>query len=360
MKRPGGFDRRAADTGSQPSTAPANSRPLAESANSRPRTRGSLMARAARVVRRAPLARSAQADALVPDDARIPADPVVPAESLVPVASHVSEVVRDKRRGSAGAQGSSVRLAKRQLRSAQRERQRQERREQRRFTGHVRARRRRLLVGVGAVLALALFVAAGVFTPVMAVRDIQVLGVQSADAEDLRLALSRFEGVPIALVQDREVHRALEPFPIIQRYAVERIPPHTLVVRIEERAPVIALAQEDGLAVYDPAGVLLGKVAEPPSGVPLGSPELFDTSSPAFAAAATVVRDFPEDLRAQLVSVRASNERDVTFVLAGGTEVVWGEAAQTQRKAVVLRAMLASIGAPEMIDVSVPTAPVFR
>jgi cell division protein FtsQ len=68
----------------------------------------------------------------------------------------------------------------------------------------------------------------------------------------------------------------------------------------------------------------------------------------------------PDDIRQQLVSVDASSAQDVTFVLSNGAEVVWGEADETQRKAVVLRALLASIGAPTQIDVTVPDAPVFK
>ncbi|MCA0379677.1 MAG: FtsQ-type POTRA domain-containing protein [Actinobacteria bacterium] len=254
----------------------------------------------------------------------------------------------------------SVQLAEDSLKRAKRERRGRERREQRRFTEHLRIRRRRWLVAGGAVVGLALFVVVGVFTPIMAVRDIQIQGAQTVNIEELQHSLSRFEGVPLALVSDQDVHRAVEPFPLIQRYAIERIPPHTLVVRVQERTAVIAMEREGGFALLDPAGVLLGRVTERPAGVPLGSPELTDTASPAFLSASRVIRDMPGDLREQLVSVRASNAQDVSFVLAGGTEVLWGEANETQRKSVVLRSLLASIGAPSLIDVSAPEAPVFK
>lgn len=253
-----------------------------------------------------------------------------------------------------------VQFAEARLKQAKRDRRNRERREQRRFTEHLRLRRRRWLVAGGAVLALALFVVAGVFTPIMAVRDIRVQGAQTVDVEQLQQALSRFDGVPLALVSDRDVHRAVEAFPLIQRYAIERIPPHTLVVLIEERQAVIAMEREGGLDLLDPAGVLLGRVPERPAGVPLGSPELNDTASPPFLAASKVIRDMPDDLRQQLVSVSASNAQDVSFTLASGTEVLWGEAKETQRKSAVLRSLLASIGAPSLIDVSAPEAPVFK
>lgn len=253
-----------------------------------------------------------------------------------------------------------VREAKRRLREAEKSRRRRERGEQRRFTSHLRRRRRYWIVAGAAVVGLALFVAAGVFTPLMAVREVRIVGAQQANVADLELAMSRFEGVPLALVSDQEVHSVLEPFPLIERYAIERIPPQTLVLRIEERDAVVAIERDGAFALYDPAGVLLGSVAERPEGVPLASGAVLDTSSPAFQAAARIVRDLPADVRAGVVGVQASTPQDVSFALSGGTQVVWGGPEETQRKAVVLRSMIASLGFPEMIDLSAPDNPVFK
>lgn len=253
-----------------------------------------------------------------------------------------------------------VRAAEARLKQAGRDRRNREQRERRRFTEHLRVRRRRVFIAVGTVLALALFVIAGVFTPIMAVRDVQLRGAQAVNTDELQQSLSRFQGVPLALVTDQDVHRAIEAFPLVQRYSIERIPPHTLIVTIEERVAAVALEREGGFDLLDPAGVLLGRVPERPVGVPLGSAELTDTSSPAFAAATSVVRDMPEDIRALLSAVRASNAQNVTFTLSDGTEILWGESKETQRKAVVLRSLLASIGPVSMIDLSAPDAPVFK
>lgn len=338
MKRPGGFDE----------PAPERSEASHEAPRSAPQRAGIQLPRRRPSPDREPVSEPSPAPAPVtPLPMPTAATPIAPASAVEAATSQSRE-------------GDGVAEARDELKRASRERRRRERREQMRFTAHRRVRRRRWLVAGGTVLGLAIFVAAGVFTPVMAVRDIQVHGTQAMNPAELQTALSRFDGVPIALVRDQDVHRALESFPLVQRYVVERIPPHTLVVRIEERAPVIALERDGEFDLLDPSGVLLGRVAELPVGVPIGSPELTDTASPAFQAAATVVRDMPEDLRAALAAVRASNNQDVTLTLTAGTEVVWGEAKHTQRKAVVLRSLIASIGTPEMIDVSAPEAPVFK
>ena len=255
-----------------------------------------------------------------------------------------------------------VRAAERRLRDAERQRRAQLRSESRRFSAESRRRRRTWLIALAAVGALALFVVAGAFTPIMAVREVQVVGAANVNPADVQQALARFDGRPLALVDDAEVHRALEPFPMIQHYAVERVPPHTLLVRIEERVPVISVQGDAGFSVYDSAGVLLASAETPPAGAPVAVGAVTDFSSEAFRSAGRALRDMPDELRAQLVSVTASSGQDVTFTLASGVEVLWGDAERTRYKAEVLARMLVALADRGVthIDVSSADAPVFR
>ncbi|QIM16390.1 hypothetical protein G7067_08085 [Leucobacter insecticola] len=117
-----------------------------------------------------------------------------------------------------------VRQAEQRVREAKKERRQQEKRESRRFSADARRRRRHWLIALGTVCLLALFVAVGVFTPLMSVRQVQLVGANSVNAAEVEKALSRFDGVPLALVQESEIHDALQPFPFVQRYAFELIP----------------------------------------------------------------------------------------------------------------------------------------
>lgn len=255
-----------------------------------------------------------------------------------------------------------VRAAEKRLRAAEKQSKRRTKRETKRFTAQARGRARKAIVGAAIVVALFAFVLVGAFTPIMSVRDIRVEGAASVNAEEVTNALESFTGVPLALVDETDVLRALEPFPAIQRFAVERVPPKTLVVRIEERVPVIALEGEGSFRVFDAAGVLLSEVPERPAGVPVGSPGLANTSSKGFRAAAKVVRDMPESLRVRLVSVSSASGQDVTFELDNGVEVFWGDPEETRRKALVLNAMLGSLEGREVshIDVSSVESPIFK
>ena len=260
------------------------------------------------------------------------------------------------------AEPDPVRAAGREVRRARRRRKRQERREQRRFSVQARRRKRNWLIALGAVGALALTVVVGVFTPLMAVQDIRVDGASQVSEEEIAGALERFSGVPLALVDDREIHRALEPYPLIQRYGVERVPPHTLVVRIEERTPVLAVDRDDRFDLYDPAGVLLDRTEERPEGVPLATDGLSNVASDTYASAATVLRDMPDDLRSRISTASATSAQNLSFDLDNGIEVVWGEATKTNRKVEVLESMLTALEGKdvEVIDVSSTEGPVFR
>ncbi|MEJ6489354.1 FtsQ-type POTRA domain-containing protein [Leucobacter sp. USCH14] len=353
MKRPGGFDR-TPDRPS-PETEPPRSSAQRDVSEAAP----TQISRMSRVPVREP----------APD-----AEPAAPVADPTPDAARFSDEHPTVDLGSIderprpgierfrGRAQDPVREAERRLAAAARERKRQARRERRRFSAEARGRRRRWIIVLAAVGALVLFVAAVVFTPLMAVREVEVSGVESVNAGDVKRALERFEGRPLALIDDAEVHRALEPFPVIQRYAVERVPPHTLVVRIEERVPVISVAGAEGVELYDAAGVLLGAADTAPAGVPLGSGALTDLSSAAFRSASRALRDMPSDLRGQIIAASATSAQDVQFTLASGITVVWGDADDSRRKAVVLQAMLSSLAdqSVERIDVSATEAPVFE
>ena len=344
MKRPGGFDRGPEDEElwERPRPRPI---PLPASPFGAPRSGGGEEDAAAQ-----------QPESLEPG---LP-DPGIPDPSPMGVELEPHDAPTRELAPLDEPAGDPIRVAKRQLKRAQRAVRLRERREQRRFTAHVRRRRRAWLIACGAVLGLALFVAVGVLSPLTAVREVRVVGAERVDVAGLERALGRFEGVPLALVQESDVHRVLEPFPLIQRYSVERIPPHTLLVRIQERDAVIAVKRGDGFEMLDPAAVLVGAAEQPPKGVPVAKGRVTDPSTPAFTAAARIVRDLPEDIRKKLVRVSANSAQDVAFVLADGKRVVWGEAGETQRKAVVLRAMLKSIKSARIIDVSAPDTPVFQ
>lgn len=381
MKRPGGFERGtdpeepdrvdaegaeprgllgrfSRRSGAQPPDDTAPPERGAEHAAGRPADDRTAVGRAVRDAMRSPES-APSAETVDLAEARL-ARSGASSTDLTPAPERVGVIERARERFR--SEPDPVRAAGREVRRARRRRKRQERREQRRFSVQARRRRRNWLIALGAVGVLALTVVVGVFTPLMAVQDIRVDGASQVSQEEIEGALERFSGVPLALVEDREIHRALEPFPLIQRYGVERVPPHTLVVRIEERTPVLAVDRDDRFELYDPAGVLLDRTEERPEGVPLATDGLSNVASETYASAATVLRDMPADLRSRISSASATSAQNLSFDLDNGIEVIWGEATKTNRKVEVLESMLSALADKdvEVIDVSSTEGPVFR
>lgn len=255
-----------------------------------------------------------------------------------------------------------VRAAKKQLKHVQRQAKKENRRQSRRFSGFRRKQRRKWYIGGGVIALLAAIVAIGVFTPVMDVRDIEIVGAERVEEAQIADSLHPLEGTPIALVNDHDVYRALESFDLIQSFSVETIPPHKLVVRIQERVPVLAIEEGEKFRQYDVAGVVIAESEEAPERLPVAEGDVRNPGSEAFQAAAGVLRGVPAKLRAEISTVDASTLNDVTFQLNDGIEVRWGGTEDSQVKAVILDRMRKALAetSVSMIDVSSSNAPVYE
>lgn len=271
----------------------------------------------------------------------------------------------DEQSGSAQAQlaASSARAkeALHALKRAQRERRAREKGERRRFTRISRSRRRRWVIAIGSVVALALFVTAGVLSPALNLQKITVVGAQRLDPNAVSESLSSQLGKPLAFVDQKSVHEALSSFSLIQEYSIETMPPHELIVRIVERKPVLNLKRGENFDLVDPAGVVIETGPERIPGYPIGEGLVVDVNSPAFEATAQSLAYMQADLAAQVNTAAATTDQDVTFTLASGLTVIWGSSEQSVRKSVLVNKMLAALaGRPiNTINVSSTEAPVF-
>jgi len=255
----------------------------------------------------------------------------------------------------------TARSARARLRAARRARKHYERSEVRRFTSRSRRRRNLWIAAAGTFAALVAFVLVGVFSPLMALRTIEVTGTNRIPAADISQALDGQLGTPLPLVDLAEVKRELSEFTLIRSYVTESRPPDTLVVRIIERDPVGAIASSAGFDLVDAAGVVIQSSADRPAGYPVIT-ATGGASGAGFQAAVAVVWALPEGIRSQLDSVAAATKDDVTLTLTGGARVVWGNAERSEYKAVVLSALIVShpVGSVTEYDVSSPDSAVVR
>lgn len=282
------------------------------------------------------------------------ANTVIPVPTATPLAT--TDTTEGPSGGTAGA-----RAARSVLRAAQRARKRFERAEVRRFTGRTRRRRTAWILGAGSVVLTFGLIIGAAYSPLMALRTIEVVGTNRIPATDVSAALADQIGTPLPLIETDLVKSELSQFTLIQSYVTESRPPGTLVVRIIERVPVGVLPGPAGFDLVDAAGVVIETTPERTAGYPLiDAPNGIDSAG--FKAAAAVLAVLPDSIRTQLDSVTAATTDDVTLSLLGGERVVWGSAEKSEYKAVVLAALLIGhpAGTVNEYDVSSPDSAVLR
>lgn len=224
-------------------------------------------------------------------------------------------------------------------------------------------RRRRGLTGavVGLVLVVAL-VWAIFFSPLLAVRTIDVQGAQLTDEQEVRAQLSRFEGVPMTRISEGQVMDSVGSLPQVRSVHVMTMPDNRLVVQLVERVPVAAVLDGDSWSLVDQEGTVLRTVTdEEDLEVPVveGGPDVLGTDD--FATVALVLSTLPAGLLEQVGSARAESDSTVELELDGGITVRWGDGTQGALKAEVLAQLVDAAeqtGPVGVYDVSSPEHPV--
>jgi cell division protein FtsQ len=249
--------------------------------------------------------------------------------------------------------------AGRDLRRAESARRRYERSEVRRFTRRSRRRRVTWLVAIICVLLLGGLTVGAIYSPLLSLKKIEVVGTSRVDKNKVLSALDGQLGTPLALVDFGRIRTELSAFPLIRSYVTESVPPDTLVVRISERTPIALLPTAQGFAVIDAAGVELQESATRPGGLPELTGGAALTKSAAFRAAIDVLLSISPQILAKVDSVTAATADNVTLTLVGGATVLWGSDEQSALKGRVLATLIANQPGASRYDVTAPTSAVY-
>ena len=263
--------------------------------------------------------------------------------------------------------GTKVRAAEtaREARIAKRRRRLLERAEVRRFTRRSRHRRAAWITAASIVVVLGASILVAVYSPLMALQTIEVKGTNRVDDAALRRALSGQIGTPLARLDFDEVKRDIARFPLIESYVTEEAPPHTLVVTVTERTPVVAVKSGRTFDLVDPAGIVVQSAKDRPASMPLADIGSAELGSPVFRTMSEVVLALPSSVRSQTKAVKASTADDVTLTLQDGSKVVWGSPDSSDAKARLLAALVKDHeardpGSVVEYDVSAPDNGVIR
>jgi cell division protein FtsQ len=207
------------------------------------------------------------------------------------------------------------------------------------------------------VVLLGFLMWALLFSSLLAVQTVEVRGATSVPEGDVLTAAQVETGQPLARLDTDPIVERVAALPAVERVDVSRQWPHTVVVTITERTPAISVPQPGGFDIYDESGVLFRTVQTAPEGLT----ELHVdgiASRDQIAAVLTVIRTVPESFAARIKTMRADTLDSIKVALTDGTNVVWGSADDSARKATVLLALMEHPAS--VYDVSAPEVPTTR
>jgi cell division protein FtsQ len=223
---------------------------------------------------------------------------------------------------------------------------------------HAAPRRRAGLAAAAVLLTLIAILWGVTFTPLFALRHVEVEGNVALTSSDVSTLGGIGEGTNVFHLDAERVERAIEEDPWVASATVERDLPTTVVVHVVEREPVARA----GTRVFAADGTVLPDA--PMQGIPEIStdfgpldPDDVRSAAGAAGAMAPVVRE-----RVDLMLLEPDG--DLLLTLRDGVTVVYGRPGQEGAKAESLRALLRWAGERgvtiESADVSVPSAPTLR
>jgi len=205
-----------------------------------------------------------------------------------------------------------------------------------------------VLVGLGLLLY---------FTPIMAARNIVVVGLGAVTQDEVTAAAAVAPGTPLLQVDTDAVAERVAAIRRVASARVQRQYPSTLRVTVIERLPVVVKDYPDGPHLFDKDGVDFA-TAPPPAGVPYLDADNPGPSDAPTKAALQVMTALRPEVAGQVGRIAAPSVAAITLTLTDGRTVVWGTTDRTEEKALKLGALLTQPG--QTYDVSSPDLPTVK
>ncbi|MFJ6418216.1 cell division protein FtsQ/DivIB [Paeniglutamicibacter sp. NPDC091659] len=226
--------------------------------------------------------------------------------------------------------------------------------------------RKRWIIGVSVVAALVVsLVLVLSFSPILAIKNIQVEGNSLVKEKDLQRALEPLQGVPLARVGTGRVMDLLGGQPAVKDAIVQAEVPDTLRIQIIEHHPVAVLTEGAKRSLVGPEGQVLAVLgAKDKPKLPTVKANAVIKNPKVFSMLTKVLSELPDTLLATVDHATATSKDFIELKLKDGTLVIWGNDQESTLKIKVLEALL---GAPKdkkspikVYDISSPQHPVAR
>ena len=222
---------------------------------------------------------------------------------------------------------------------------------------------RRLWASVAVALGLlVVLVVIAVFSPLLAIQKIEIVGNSKVSSKELAKDLEFLKGVPLPQVSNEAIVAKLAKYQLIDSVSAVSLPPSTLRVVVVERKALAKLSINGVDYLYDAVGVQLGR-AKPSDKLPTiysaGDPK----SSESFKQSIEVLLSVPVVLLPKISAIQALSKDNVTlFLRSWNQKVLWGDDSNRALKAKVLMALLAHYDGKYGLtfDVSSPNNPTVR
>lgn len=193
------------------------------------------------------------------------------------------------------------------------------------------------------------------FTSLLGVRSVEVVGVKDIPKQDVIKAADIQHGTPMVRLDADEAAARVAKLPRVFEVRVERSWPSTVQIIVTERTPIAVLHNGADIHLIDKTGLDYAIAKTAPRGLPTLAMTNVRPDDRATKAVVTVLGAIPKQLKSQVVTVTADTPGDIRLTLSDGRVVKWGNAEDNARKAAVLAALLTRPG--KTYDVATPEFP---
>lgn len=200
--------------------------------------------------------------------------------------------------------------------------------------------RKVFIATISSVVLLAILVTVAVLSPLLAVREIEVVGTNRVSKEAILKDLKSLQGKPLPQITSEELAARLSKYQLIDSVAAVALPPSKLRVVVVERSAISIVNINAIPYLYDAAGVQLGR-ASASDKLPLIENAGNPSSSTVFKVAIRVVLSLPLELLPKVKSISATSKDDVSLKLRSFNQtILWGDDSDPALKAKVLSALM--------------------
>lgn len=184
-----------------------------------------------------------------------------------------------------------------------------------------------------AVLAAAIW-AVVYFTPLLALKHVEVKGVTRLADDDVVAAAGVQTGIPLAQVNTHDAAAGVASLTWVKSATASRSWPSTLALSVEENVPVAFIQDSAGTHLIDAEGREFAVDPPPESAVELTGAAATDEA--ARKGAVVIAAHLSEPTRNAVESIEARGKYDFVLHLKEGRTVVWGASEDNENKALAV------------------------